>query len=477
MRAGKDPTDAVHAGVACASCGQYPIVGVRVHCISCPGGRDFCAVCDERGLSLQQSRRRILQAGERAVASEPLPLHSQQHICLKLITPIDRRNARTAAAALEQAADRLLQFALRGPVHPWQVPASHVYHQHHPSIKSATSVETGEPPPFGATGTMSVSSSESEIADFQREDRQQYLPYFPQCNSCGKSFAGGVRYLCSRCPVEGTGGFNLCASCEPYSLLVHNPTHIFLKINRSYSMVPTRQVPFVPPLYSNEAIIPEIDCPAAERLWDALLDSSGLSTIDARRHLDPLVAALPPRHPLREKVPRILTLRVQLHHAMVAAGPSVVPPELGPVAAGGEESEAETETPGSVSARGSIAARERARVSATPSQAVQQVVQSLLSELHLVPVNQLVHVYIVCDSCFDVVEGAWLRCANCTDSVDLCARCEMRADHDASHVFAVFKQSIDPGLFRSLVDHAPTSNALGHAAGPYRAMLPSLLFA
>lgn len=415
-----------------------------------------------------------------------------------------------------------MQLALRDLSHPWQAPpplpqpghpprpvlsesTSHLAFENGQSSWASQAEEDGDllPPSFhdmGEHGGLDVSLGTLDGT-----------PFAPQCSSCGASFAGGVRYLCSHCPVEATGGFNLCSACEPFSLLVHNPSHVFLKINRSYSMSSIRPVPPFPLLYSNEVKIPELDSPAAERVWDMLLSTSGATTIDARRVLDPLVQALPAGHPLRAKVPRVLTLRVQLHHARTAAGLDVVPPNLKLPDAEPEGSETGTETPTHAAAstcpsysiptstsppnststftssfarssrRGSVASsatslRPVSISTPTPEEALEEVVQALLMELSLVPINQLVHPYILCDSCFDVVEGPWLRCANCTDSVDVCGECELRADHDPSHVFAVFKQSVDNGLFKSLVDLAPMGNALGRSNGSCRPILPSVLF-
>lgn len=472
-RGGRDPTDVVHGGVTCASCGQYPIVGARIHCLSCPGGRDFCAACDERGLSLQPRQPNP------AHHSTQLPSHTQQHICLKLTMPIDRLNAQVAATALEEAAERLMYQALRGPLarpgHP-----HHPFHGNSTSFVARSPIEPDKPPPFGAQGTGSVPASGGLHAQLAAARISDEVPFAPHCDSCGSSFVGGVRYLCSRCPVEATGGFNLCENCEPFSLLVHNPTHVFLKINRSYSMSSLRQTPYIPPIYSTESIIPELDCPDAEQLWEKVLDTSGLSTIEVRRQLDPFVAVLPSNHPLREKLPRILTLRTQLLHARTTVGPRVIPDDL--ALTPGEESEAETETPARSQSHGSPRSRRSPRSilsmppTPSPRDALQEVVHSLLHELNLVPISQLCHPHVLCDSCFDIISGAWHRCATCSFSIDLCSNCEMRADHDAGHVFAVFKQSVDPALFRSLVDLTPNEIGGQSSAGSCRPLLPHPLF-
>ncbi|CAD6910956.1 unnamed protein product [Tilletia controversa] len=89
-----------------------------------------------------------------------------------------------------------------------------------------------------------------------------------------------------------------------------------------------------------------------------------------------------------------------------------------------------------------------------------------------VPIRDLVHPSILCDSCYECIEGVWYRCCSCKESFDLCSRCEGRVEHDSRHVFAVFKQPVDMALFKSLIDHAAEAN--GHSVSA-RPMLPVLL--
>jgi len=89
-----------------------------------------------------------------------------------------------------------------------------------------------------------------------------------------------------------------------------------------------------------------------------------------------------------------------------------------------------------------------------------------------VPLSQLIHPSILCDSCYECIEGTWYRCCSCRESFDLCSKCEGKVEHDPRHVFALFKQPVDMALFKSLIDHNTEAN--GHAL-PARPMLPVLL--
>lgn len=61
------------------------------------------------------------------------------------------------------------------------------------------------------------------------------------CDGCQLAPIVGVRYKCANCP-----NFDLCESCEAKG--VHDPTHVFLKINRP-TMVPLFR-PVIPNLYN-----------------------------------------------------------------------------------------------------------------------------------------------------------------------------------------------------------------------------------
>ncbi|KAK4688499.1 hypothetical protein P7C73_g1605, partial [Tremellales sp. Uapishka_1] len=62
----------------------------------------------------------------------------------------------------------------------------------------------------------------------------------------------------------------------------------------------------------------------------------------------------------------------------------------------------------------------------------------------------------LCDIHEDQIRGIWLRCAHCAAGFDICQEAEQIADHDATHVFVVFKARVDMAAFRQLADLAAT---------------------
>ncbi|EJD47432.1 hypothetical protein AURDEDRAFT_144484 [Auricularia subglabra TFB-10046 SS5] len=60
------------------------------------------------------------------------------------------------------------------------------------------------------------------------------------------------------------------------------------------------------------------------------------------------------------------------------------------------------------------------------------------------------HPMSLCDWCMERIEGKWYRCAYC--GKDLCASCEAIDSHDESHVFIVFKATVDMTQFRYFMD-------------------------
>ncbi|EMD39291.1 hypothetical protein CERSUDRAFT_112939 [Gelatoporia subvermispora B] len=57
------------------------------------------------------------------------------------------------------------------------------------------------------------------------------------------------------------------------------------------------------------------------------------------------------------------------------------------------------------------------------------------------------HARAVCDRCMSRIGGIWFHCAYCPR--DLCEICEELDEHDKTHVFIMFKSTVDMQLFRS----------------------------
>ncbi|KIK08918.1 hypothetical protein K443DRAFT_671967 [Laccaria amethystina LaAM-08-1] len=64
--------------------------------------------------------------------------------------------------------------------------------------------------------------------------------------------------------------------------------------------------------------------------------------------------------------------------------------------------------------------------------------------------KSLVHPAALCDRCLDCIHGVWFRCAYC--GIDLCDTCEAVDTHDDTHVFMVFKSTIDMQLFKAFAN-------------------------
>jgi hypothetical protein len=60
--------------------------------------------------------------------------------------------------------------------------------------------------------------------------------------------------------------------------------------------------------------------------------------------------------------------------------------------------------------------------------------------------DSLIHTAVLCDRCMTHVQGEWFWCAYCAK--DLCDTCEAVDTHDSTHVFLVFKSTVDMQLFR-----------------------------
>ncbi|EJD41223.1 hypothetical protein AURDEDRAFT_115589 [Auricularia subglabra TFB-10046 SS5] len=60
------------------------------------------------------------------------------------------------------------------------------------------------------------------------------------------------------------------------------------------------------------------------------------------------------------------------------------------------------------------------------------------------------HPTALCDWCMERIRGKWYRCAYCPK--DLCADCEAIDSHDDSHLFVVFKSSVDMTQLRNFSD-------------------------
>lgn len=63
----------------------------------------------------------------------------------------------------------------------------------------------------------------------------------------------------------------------------------------------------------------------------------------------------------------------------------------------------------------------------------------------------VLHQNVICDNCLEAISGAWMRCAHCAGSFDVCTGCLGLIQHDEDHVFICFVRKVDMALFRGLL--------------------------
>ncbi|KAF7373269.1 Kinase-like protein [Mycena sanguinolenta] len=71
------------------------------------------------------------------------------------------------------------------------------------------------------------------------------------CHGCGNNIVG-TRYQCANCPSQPQG-FSLCKECEEHSYTIHDPSHIFFKLQRPVQRPLISPYAFLPRLYKSPA--------------------------------------------------------------------------------------------------------------------------------------------------------------------------------------------------------------------------------
>ncbi|KAA1469050.1 hypothetical protein DENSPDRAFT_772308 [Dentipellis sp. KUC8613] len=196
-----DDQSMTHPGIKCYHCMQ-DIIGARFRCIDC-SSVDICSNCESAGLPGD------LHTSEGG--------HDSSHVMLKIPRPlpvVEVENLSRHARSLQDGGDGLVSSLLRS-----------------------------------SPGSASSSFAKT-IVDGGGGDSNDHLML---CNSCGESIIG-VRYQCLSCPSKPTS-YSLCASCEKKSYQVHDPMHIFVKLDRPvHNPAPLQsEFPIIPPVYSSPA--------------------------------------------------------------------------------------------------------------------------------------------------------------------------------------------------------------------------------
>ncbi|PWN42468.1 hypothetical protein IE81DRAFT_323440 [Ceraceosorus guamensis] len=389
---------APHLGVTCSTCGIQPIRGPRFHCTECPEGVDLCTPC------------------EAASQFTSAASHSASHAMLKVLTPISSVSVASAlGTALMSTQQRLYAEAASAGVR--RAP---------PAFQQS----------FDAAGNELRVPGEWNSANFARDTSAT-------CDYCNGNLED-VRFLCANCPLQINNGegYNLCQTCERHSLQCHDPAHFFLKIRIRRGQ--PAQLRLDAHMHDfREALLPMLykDLVGDESASSAGSSSGASNTI------------------LNYRMARELFARGQRDAPSAnaqAAGPNASPSTT--LVPFGQRQL--PDLPGSIRARIGHWGRQlrdeyelRQLVPAgfgstnSPGDAAM-----VTKRQNLVPVESLVHPSTMCDGCYEVISGPWLRCCNCPASYDVCEACEARLGHNPRHAFAVFKQPLDLDLFRSAVD-------------------------
>ncbi|ORY29144.1 hypothetical protein BCR39DRAFT_532845 [Naematelia encephala] len=198
-----------HPGAFCHNCLQ-DIVGPRFHCAVCPSW-DLCIQCEGVG-----------GAGDGT--------HAPDHIMMKI--PLPLANAEVEAVS-RRARDR------------W-------YRQDSAAVSTTPAASTRSSSPTNETvyapGAPHTNTRSSRVIS---EAPRDALDHGCRCANCNE-WIMGRRYQCANCPSEPIA-FNLCSICELRSYRIHNPRHLFFKLDRPVHIPLTSRSPLLPILYKTRA--------------------------------------------------------------------------------------------------------------------------------------------------------------------------------------------------------------------------------
>ncbi|KAJ6519119.1 hypothetical protein C8R45DRAFT_950302 [Mycena sanguinolenta] len=195
-----------HPGVRCAHC-MLDIVGARFHCAICDSV-DICANCESAGLPGN------LDSADGG--------HTSSHILIKIPYPLETDE---------------VQIASRRAIHLWQG-------------RDAASVGVGhQPQKPSKAGSVISSYARTVIGSGPRLPPDEDHHIF--CHGCGNNIVGN-RYQCANCPSQPQG-FSLCEKCEEHSYSIHDPSHIFFKLQRPVQRPLISPYAFLPRLYKPPA--------------------------------------------------------------------------------------------------------------------------------------------------------------------------------------------------------------------------------
>lgn len=456
----------VHHGIICTVCRMSPISGTRYMCVMCPNGPSFCGRCEEAGRAILHTPHAASHAMLKLV--EPLPATAAAagaEGSTSAAAPVDDNSVMATAliTAAQSLSVRPLQQANGSPS-----PPELARPLEHDCLCSFCSEPIGKGPRFlcancpldlptpnssrASERSASMSSSSSSADDLQ------------SFHSAPAGSAGGSSIILT--PHEG---YNLCATCEQCSLSVHDPDHFFIRIPSPAEMVragcagpcsltPLRLNPYLSIEHRKQGLLPEL----------YRSDDSGWQEVNLRIQSTPLRPRSSPSSSEGRASPGMLTPRssssplllssqaaASLRSRCESPNPNRSPFRCRPRIFGGRrrvgcgeqhqlevmgmgsatslEGQNQNEAEGASTSvatpqndpgdccvlnfrsSGRCSGRGREGQSSTPTAGSPWTVVNHEAEY----VNSLIHPGLMCDMCFEPIEGCWLRCVNCTHSFDV----------------------------------------------------------
>ncbi|WWC73241.1 uncharacterized protein I206_107207 [Kwoniella pini CBS 10737] len=210
------PVPMRHPGAFCHNCLQ-DIVGPRFHCAVC--AVDLCIQC------------------EAVVSDFNGTSHTADHIMMKIPVPI---SSHEVDAVSRRARDRWFRqdrtMAVNQP-DPFRDDAGGSSRSSSPTndtVYAPTAERHGESQPMATQQVINVTTPDA-------------LDHGLKCGNCHQ-WIMGRRYQCANCPSDPEG-YNLCSICELRSYKLHDPTHVFLKLDRPVHIPIKSSRPVLPLLY------------------------------------------------------------------------------------------------------------------------------------------------------------------------------------------------------------------------------------
>ncbi|CDZ96260.1 Uncharacterized conserved protein, contains ZZ-type Zn-finger [Phaffia rhodozyma] len=271
-----------HLGAFCHNC-LKTIVGPRFHCAICPSW-DLCGVCEGLPIAIQGAHQ-----ADHIMMKIPVPLGiaeveqvsrrardqwlTQDAQAIAIRSQMDSRYAPSVSSASSFPSTTFtsqsppvssppIRYPPVPPMPPSLPPLPPLSPRRHapnqaPTIERSaqkaswnigaalTGIKFRKPPTQSSTEAgPSRSSSMSSVTPVR-------VGHMRRCADCDLSISG-PRYQCANCPSDPLA-YNLCATCERRSYLIHDPMHVFIRFDRPVDIPVKSLLPLLPVLYKTPA--------------------------------------------------------------------------------------------------------------------------------------------------------------------------------------------------------------------------------